>query len=257
MSSGDHKSEKRERRFAPSVMALLVTTLAWSPQAVAETVLTNRELSNVVRTAVDDYFQRTIKRKFVESMCLFDPQVKDSMRCSSSSVDRYSRVDRSRLKNRLQSKVRTYCREAGGKNCILFMQNGEFRIDGLSSKQWKRLASVLGNIPYYDAEAKPLPDGVDVGSAFRKKFSRASSYFTDISRKRKFKNYHFALCTNSAGMSAWSSGQGTGASIADIRQTCVLKCAALSELYSVAGDCYVVFEDGEFASAAAAKTLTK
>ena len=32
---------------------------------------------------------------------------------------------------------------------------------------------------------------------------------------------------------------------------CILKCKALGELFSKEGECYVVYEDGKFASAAA------
>ena len=38
---------------------------------------------------------------------------------------------------------------------------------------------------------------------------------------------------------------------------CILKCVALSELFSREGECYVVYEDGKFASPAAEAALTQ
>ena len=49
--------------------------------------------------------------------------------------------------------------------------------------------------------------------------------------------------------------QGRGTFLEKIRSMCVLKCRAFSEYLPKEGDCYVVYEDGKFASAAAEKAV--
>ena len=161
------------------------------------------------------------------------------------------------MRDEIKSKLKAFCKEAGGGSCVLFMQNGELKFDGLSPEQSEKLESVLGTIPSYDSEAKPLPDGVNLASGFRDWFPRAKDYFDDLHRKRRFKNHHFAICANSAGTRSWSTGQGGGARVARILSTCMMSCAAISEMYTEEGACYVVYEDSKFASEAAEAALTQ
>ena len=49
--------------------------------------------------------------------------------------------------------------------------------------------------------------------------------------------------------------QGPGVFIENVRNLCILKCQAISDFHSTEGDCYVIYEDGKFASAAAEKAV--
>jgi hypothetical protein len=245
------------RSLAAAVVASIVVVAAAPMAAVAETVLDPAAVENVIRMAVTDHFQRTVKRKITESACYLDPQVEKTMRCSASWAGRNSGADRFYMRRELKAKVKSYCKEAGGGNCTLFMRNGELKFDGLTSEQSERFESVLGKIPSFDAEAQPLPDGVDVPSRFGDWFPGARDSFQDVHRKRKFKNHHYAFCMNKAGTASWSAAQGGGVDISQIRSECVLRCKAYSEMYSQEGDCYVIFEDGKFASEAAEAALTQ
>ena len=250
-------ARSRGRSLAAAVVASILVVVAVPMSAGAETVLERDALSQVLRFAVSDHFQRTVERRTTETACYFDPQAQKSMRCSFSSRGRNSASARSYMRDEIKSKLKAFCKEAGGSNCTLFMQNGELKFDGLSPEQSEKLESVLGRIPSYDAEAKPLPDGVDLASGFRDWFPGAKDYFDDLHRKRRFKNHHFAICANSAGTRSWSSGQGGGARISRVLSTCMMSCTAVSEMYSEEGDCYVVYEDGKFASEAAEAALTQ
>ena len=247
----------RRHSLAAAVVAPILVMAAAPTPSAAETVLDPNTVENVIRMAVTDHFQRTVKRKTVESACYFDPQVEKSMRCSASWAGRNSGADRFYMRSELKSKVRSYCKEAGGRKCILFMRNGELEYDGLSSEQSEKFASVLGNIPSYDTEAKSLPDDVDVPDRFSDWFPGAKDYFDGVHRKKKLKNHHFAICMNTAGAASWSAAQGGGVDISQIRSTCALRCIALSEMNSEEGDCYVVYEDGKFASASAEAALSQ
>ena len=238
-----------------AVAAPVLMVAAAPLPAVAETVLDRGEVSNVLRIAVLDHIQRTEKRKIIESACYFDPQAKNSTRCSARWAGRNSGADRNYMREKLKSEVRSYCKEAGGNNCTLLFRNGKLEFDGLSPKQSEGLVSVLGKIPSYDVEAKPLPDGVGIGSAFRVWFPGGRDRFDDAHRKNKWKNHHFAICANDAGAFSVSSAQGGGANVSEMRNTCILTCTALSEVYSEEGGCYVVYEDGKFVSEAAEQAV--
>ena len=247
----------RKHSLAAAVVAPILMVAAAPTSSAAETVLGPDAVENVIRMAVTDHFQRTVKRKIVESACWFDPQVEKTMRCSARWAGKNSGADRFYMRRELKSEVRSFCKEAGGRKCILFMRNGELEYEGLSSEQSEKFASVLGSIPSYDTEAKPLPDGVDLTSGFRDWFPGVKEYFDDQYRKKKFKNFHFAVCANSAGTSSWSAAQGGGADLSQVRSTCALRCTAISEMYSEEGECYVVYEDGKFASATAEAALAE
>ena len=247
----------RRHSLAAAVVAPILVMAAAPTPSAAETVLDPNAVESVIRMAVTDHFQRTVKRKTVESACYFDPQAEKSMRCSASWAGRNSGANRSYMRKQLKSKVRSYCKEAGGRKCILFMRNGELEYDGLSSEQSEKFASVLGKIPSYDTEAKSLPDDVDVPDRFSDWFAGAKDYFDGVHRKKKLKNHHFAICMNTAGTATWSAAQGGGVAISQIRSTCALRCIALSEMNSEEGDCYVVYEDGKFASASAEAALSQ
>ena len=247
---------RRGRSLAAAIVA--TTLVAAAPMAAgADVTLDRRALTNVFRIAVNDHVQRTVEGRTTETACYFDPQVEGSMRCSYSTSGKHSASARFHMRDEVKSRLKAFCKEAGGKNCILFMQNGELKYEGLSPEQSEKLASVLGRIPSYDPEAKSLPDGVDLASEFRDWFPKAKDYFDNLHRKRKFKNYHFAVCANSTGTRSWSSGQGGGTRLPRLRTTCVMSCTALADMYSEEGNCYVVYEDGKFASAAAEAALAE
>lgn len=182
----------RRHSLAAAVAAPILVMAAAPTPSVAETVLGPDAVENVIRMAVTDHFQRTVKRKIVESACWFDPQVEKTMRCSAKWAGKNSGADRFYMRRELKSEVRSYCKEAGGRKCVLFMRNGALEYEGLSSEQSEKFASVLGSIPSYDAEVKPLPDGVEVPGRFSDWFSKAKDNFDSYHRKKKFKNHHFA-----------------------------------------------------------------
>ena len=254
---GKFASPAAKRALPAAVVAAIPVAAAAPAPAGANVVLDRYTLTKVLGNAATDYFHRTVKRNITESGCYFDPKVQTSMGCGFRWADRNSGVIPFYMRDRLKSKLTSFCKEFGGRNCTLLTRNGELEFVGLSSEQSKKLESVLGNLPSYDAEAEPLPDGGVLASRFRDWFPGAKDHFEKLNRKKRFKNLHYAMCTNRAGTYSWSSAEGPGVEISQIRNTCVLSCMALAEMYSEEGDCYVVYEDGKFASAAAEKALAE
>ena len=254
---GKFASAAAKRAFPDEVVASIpVVSAAPAPAPDGANVVLDRyTLIKVLGNAATDYFQRTVKRNITESACYFDPKVKASMGCGFRWADRNSGAVPFYMRDLVKSRLISFCKEAGGSDCTLFTQNGELEFAGLSSEQSEKLESALRNLPSYDTEAKPLPDGVGLAIRFRTWFPGARDHYEELHRKKRFKNLHYAMCTNSAGTYSWSSAQGPGVEISQIRSACVLSCMALAEMYSEAGECYVVHEDGKFASAAAEAAL--
>ena len=164
-------------------------------------------------------------------------------------------MDSYKLKQRAKRNATKWCKKAGGRECVLFWRNGTLRFDGLSAEQSEKLKAIFDKIPDYDSEAAPLPEGVSVGSQFRDGFPQLRDRLEERRRKRRGRNPHYAICINEKGPWTTFRMQGRGTFLEKIRSMCVLKCRAFSEYLSKEGDCYVVYEDGKFASAAAEKAV--
>ena len=253
MRSGNNESRTGARRYAAPALATLLAACAVPPSAAEEFVLEMRDAGNVVDSAASYYYQKTLQRKITEAACYFDPKVENSMRCSWSAGSQGS--DPYRMQQEIKRRLTKWCKKAGGRKCVPFWRNGRIRFDGLSSEQMERLQSVLDKIFDYDAEASSLPEGVGVSDRFREWFPKARDHFDGLRKKRRGHNPHFAICTNKIGPSASFYMQGGGVHISNVRNVCVLKCNALTELFSKNGECYVVYENGKFASAAAEASM--
>lgn len=255
MKSGNKGPGRATGRFAACALVTVLVVSAAQTSAAEEVVLERRDAARVLDSAITHYHQKTVERKVVEAACYFDPKVENSMRCSwrwaSGGADKF------RMSQRVKKRGKKWCKEAGGRKCVLFWRNGRLRFDGLSPEQSEKLESVLANIPDYDVEATPFPDGVGVSEGFRDWLPKARDYWDGVRKKRRGKNPHYAICTNETGAAASYFVQGGGAHISNVRNLCVLKCTAISDLYSLEGDCYIVYEDGKFASAAAEAALAE
>lgn len=252
------------KRALPAAVAAPIPVVAAEPAPTAEpapaganVVVDRYTLTKVLGNAATDYFHRTVKRNIIETACYFDPKAVTSMSCGFRGAGRNSGAIPFYMRKVVRSRLMSFCKEAGGSNCTLFTQNGELEFAGLSSEQSEKLESALRSLPSYDAEAKPLPDDVHLASRFRTWFPGARDHFEELHRKNRFKNLHYAICANRAGTYSWSSAQGPGVEIPQIRTACALSCTALAEMYSEEGECYVVYEDGKFASAAAEAALAE
>lgn len=126
------------------------------------------------------YYQKEVERKVVESACFFDSKVEKSLRCAF----RWSSggADASRMGQRVKKSAKKRCKEAGGKKCVLFWQNGSLRFDGLSPEHSEKLELVLANIPDYVVEATPLPDGVGVSDRFLDWFPDTRDYWDGVQK---------------------------------------------------------------------------
>ena len=117
------------------------------------------------------------------------------------------------------------------------------------------LEAVVDKIPDYNSEASPLPEGVGVSTEFRDRFPELRDYWEGVRAKNKGRNSHYALCTNEKGPWAWFYARGGGVHSSIVRDMCVLKCTAFSEYLSKEGECYVVYENGNFVNSAAQQAV--
>ena len=252
------KNKNHGRRPGRAVlgMPLLATVLAGlvlPGSAAAQAVLHSNDAVNVINSAVFYHYQKTIARQVVASVCYFDPQVEKSMRCSSVSNEQGA--DAFRLQNEAKKNATKWCKQAGGKKCVAFWRNGRIRYDDLSSEQREKVETALQNIASFDSEAHPLPEGVEVGGTFRDRFDGIKEYWEGLRSKRRGHNPHYAVCAND--QNQWASFYMQGGSIVpeNVRKMCVLKCNAISAYFLSKSDCYVIYEDGKFASEAARKAV--
>ena len=253
MKFEDSGPEPAARTLVALSMTLMLAVLVLPSSASGETVLKWRDSETVISSAVSHYYHKTVERNVIESVCYFDPNVENSMRCSWASGS--GGVDPFRLKQMVKRNATKWCKKAGGRKCVLFWRSGTLQFAGLSPEQSEKLELVLGKMPDYDSEAALLPDGVGVGSKFRDQFPRLRDRLEEIRKKRRGHNLHYAICTNERGPSATFRMQGSGTHMTKVRNMCVLKCNAFSEYLSKEGECYVVYEDGKFVSAAAEKAV--
>ena len=155
------------------------------------------------------------------------------------------------MQQRVKRKAVKWCKKGGGKKCVLFFRNGTLRFDGISLEQSEKAESALAKIPTYQTEGTPLPEGAAVTSDFRDWFPKARDYWEGIRTKNPGRNPHYSICANEKGSYASFYMQGPGTAISNVRNMCILKCKVFSELNSKEGECFTIYEDGIFVSAAA------
>lgn len=245
-------------RFRPTARVLLaaVPTIALSLSAAADDItLSERDGSRVIGSAVAWHHQKEVQRKVVEAACYFDPEVENTMRCRASWGG--GGTDRFRMQQRVKRSATKQCKQAGGRKCILFWRNGALRFEGVAPVQVERFETAMKNITSDEPEALPLPQGVGVGDRFRDRFEEIRDYWEGFRKKNRGRNAHYALCANDRGPWAAFSARGTGVHLSAVRSMCVLKCTAISRFADKAGMCYVVYEDGEFASSASEQAIVR
>ena len=249
MNSRFHGTGSGRRAYATLALATTLIACASPLKAVADVNLHARDAVNVIDTAVAHHFQSSVKRRVTEATCYFDPEVEKSMRCRwRSGFARHQAFD---VKLWEKRELRRQCGKAGGKDCIPFIRNGKLEFDGLSPEDTGKLESILQKISSSDPEAAPPPEGFRMSSKFRNRFNEVKEYWDDYRKKNRLKNPHYALCANDQNYWASFSAQGSGIRLPNVRKMCVLKCNAIAQWYAVEGACYVLYEDGQFANAAA------
>ena len=250
------KSETARKfmRFCTVARHVLVPCLAIAafPSAVADTItVSQRDILRVFDTAVSYHHQKTVLRKVIDAVCYLDPEVDNSMGCvwfsSSGGADPY------RLQKKASRSGKKRCKKAGGRNCVLFWRNGALRFKGLHSLQAERIESALVGMTTYDDEALPLPEGGIVGFGLQSRFEAVREHL----EKSRGDNPHYVVCANERGPWTSSVMRGPRIHISHVRAACVLKCGAFSEFLFKEGMCYVVYEDGKFASPAAERALMR
>ena len=253
------ESHGRVLAWPACVVALACAVLPMA--AVANTVLSEQNVFKLLDAAVTHYYQKNVRRQTVESACYFDPQVGRSMACAwrygGGGVDSYS------LRQRVRRDASRGCRNGGGSSCALLWRNGKLRLDSLSPEVLTKVESIARNLPNYDVEAVPLPAGIDLHRTLLARFGKLRDRWEKGARRLEGYTPHYALCTTDGGpwsmFSNWSSGSAAeGLKI--VREMCMLKCQAAAEWFQwiVPGkSCYLVFENGKFASEAAAKAVMR
>ena len=256
MNSGNHGPRTGARRYAATSLPSLLAIFLSLPSSAAEAPdLKWRDVERVIDAATMYHYQAEVQRETVESACFFDPEVENTMGCSwiwgTGGSDPYL------LEQRAKRRATKWCKEAGASKCILFWRNGRIRFDGLASVQSQRLESALAKIPEFEVEASSLPEGFGVSDQFREWFPTARDFWEEIRKKNRGRNLHYAICTSEMGQSASFHMQGPGTHVSVVRDLCVLKCNALAGYYSTGARCHVVYQNGEFASAAAERATMR
>ena len=248
----------RPGNIFPGLPALLTALACWGlpPSAAAgDVTVSQRDGFRVIDAAVAWHYQKEVNRMVVDSACYFDPEVEKSLRCDWASntggADPYT------LRRDVKRRATKRCKTAGGRNCTLFWRNGALRFDGLSPVQAEKLESALRGIAADDPEALSLPEGTGVDYGFRNRFKRVSDAWEKWRKKYRGYNPHYVLCVNERG--TWSSFgmEGPRTHLEVVRGMCVLKCMAISRFVDKDGMCYVVYQDGEFASPAAEQAIMR
>ena len=240
------------RMIAWSARLVILVALAVPAAAPADTVLSESDVFRLLSVAVSHYYMKNERRTNVEAACYFDPQVENSMSCPWRTGG--GGADLHRLRQRVKQDGTKWCKKNGGKSCTLLWRNGKLVFDSLSLLDSARVESIVKNMPSYDAEAIPLPEGIDVGKGLVDRFPKIQDYWEERKKKRRGRNPHYAVCASDVG--PWSSsyqegGQTKAQGLKSVRRMCMLKCTAAVEWFGRDGSCYLVFEDGKFASAAA------
>lgn len=234
---------------APEVALALPTT------GTAGVVLNEDDLLRVVNAIVSYHFWSSLKRTNVVSGCYFDSRVEKSMECAWRAGGHHFSIMQSRVK-RDGTKG---CRKRGGETCSVFWRNGRLKFDSLSPRDSARLDSIMANIASYDSAAGPLPGGIEVRGELRERWDGVREHWEDFRQRNRGRTPHYAVCANGGG--SWAASSMLGAAtrkqgLSAVREMCILKCRALTEWNSKQGKCYLIYENGKFASAAAREAMT-
>ena len=255
--TGDVAMTSRQKvMLGTSALALALFVLPLT--AVANTVLQERDVVRVLGAITSWYHKKTFRElKHVEAACYFDPQVESSMVCPYRFET--GAADSFRMRQRVRRDGTKWCKQRGGEDCTLFWRNGKLEFDSLSPDDAARLESVVRNMHEWDLEAKPLPDGVEVSDNFLERFEEVREYWEDYSKKQRRRNPNYAICAGNSWASTYeeSGNLGRRDGLSAVREMCILKCNAISEWYSREGRCYLIYENGEFASGAARQAITQ
>ena len=79
-------------------------------------------------------------------------------------------------------------------------------------------------------------------------------YWEDWRRKKKAKR-HYALCANEGGTGVRFTMHGGVKQLRHVRAMCIRRCQAVAQWEDITGQCYTIFENGEFTSTAAQRAM--
>ncbi|MCY4284844.1 MAG: hypothetical protein OXC65_05800 [Thiotrichales bacterium] len=235
------------------IRLMVLATVVLPVTVSADTVLNERDMFHLLDVVVAHYYKKDVERWNVEAACYFDPQVENSMSCSWRTGG--GGADPHWLRQRVKQDGVKWCKKNGGKSCVLLWRNGKLVFDSLLSGDAAKFRSIAGNIPGYDTEATPLPEGVEVAQSLQDRSPKILDYWEKRKKRRK---PNYAVCASDVG--PWTSsyqegGQTKAGGLKSVRAMCMLECRAAMEWFGRDGDCYLVFENGQFASAAARRAL--
>ena len=239
----------RTAAFGAKVLAVMFIGNSLPTQVAAQAVLHSNDAVRVISSAVAYHYEKTIARRLVASDCYFDPNVENSMRCSWASNQQGA--DPSQLRNAVKRNATKWCKKAGGKKCVTFWRNGRIRYKDLAPDELEKAKTVIEGIASLESEAMPLPEGKSVGEDFRNRVHELKKNYDEYRQQKRGHNPHYALCASDRGPWATFSMQGGAIDVSKVSRMCILKCKAIGAYFGNEVDCYVVVEDGRFASEAA------
>lgn len=245
----DPRPRLRRAALGIPVLALALVGSGWPGPAATEVTLEFHNFMRVVDATVFYYHEKAIARRMVQSTCYFDPDVEDSLRCSSRSNDQGA--DLFNLLRESKGDARKRCKKAGGRKCVEFWRNGKMKYGGLAPVDHQKVEYLLQDMALFESEPRLLPEGVGVSSGFRKQFEELRNLLDGVRKKRRGHGPHYALCASERGPWAFFVLEGGPIDPAKVSKMCILKCKAMGAYFSHESDCHVIVEDGEFASAAA------
>lgn len=238
--------------------AVLAACLAVSASPMKDAAAANLHANDIPRAlevAVSYFYQTKVRRRAMDAACYFDPQVKRSMACTWSSYD--TGADSFFVQQEVRRRALKRCKKNGGKSCVLFYRNGKLRYDGLSPHLAEKFETILRRIPSYLTEATPLPEGAGIRGGFRNWFERERQYREEQRKKRRGKNMRYAICANERGVAMTYAVEGPKMSMRHVRRECAMRCQVYADWLSKGDPCFVIYEDGRFASPAAQRAVNE
>ena len=247
----------RTRRpvHAAAVLAVCLAVSASPVKDAAAAILHANDIPQALTVAVSYFYQSKVRRRATDAACYFDPQVGRSMACIWHSYG--AGADSYYVQQEVRKKALKRCKENGGQSCVLFYRNGRLRYDGLSPHLSNKVETILSRIPSYLTEATPLPDGTGIGGGFRNWFEREREYWEEQRMKRRAKIMRYAICGNERGVGMSYALEGPKTSMRHVRRECVMRCQVYADWHSSADPCFVIYEDGRFASPAARRAVNE
>ena len=222
-------------------------------EASNETELTVEALGRLMDAVASYHYQKRVAGKAVAASCFLDPKVEDSMGCVWRAHDRGS--DLHAMRQVAKKEARTRCKNAGGKSCKEFWRDGKLKARGLSAETHEKFRSSLEGMEGELPEARLLPDGESVSADLRDAFPNLVEYWEKERARLAERKLNYAICANQHGTFTSYAMLGGKTQPSGIHTMCIAKCDAVATWYSSDGPCYVVYADGEFASASAKAAL--